>query len=118
MPANNTTVNGVFKADPQINFSDTSGSAYIDAPQYNNLPTLSLSADYDGGYHLEAQDTEYAEDIVFDVNTPTIVDGSSAYTYIYDGNSFTAKIVAYAYGTTNFYPNYADYNCTFGLYNS
>lgn len=118
MPNNNTTVNGVFKQDPTLQYSSNSAYAYIDNTEHNVIPVLSYTQGYDGRVSLEAQNSEYAGDIVFNESIPTIPDNTSAYAYIYDGNTVTARIVAYSYANDEYYPNYAYYDCTFGLYNS
>ena len=112
MPNNNTTVNGVFKADPQLVFSAASGTAYVDAPEHNTLPTLSYAQGV--GVYYTATGSQYANDIVFNSSgVPTVSDDTSAYAYIW-GNDGTIEVtaVALSYANNDYYPNSAEYALT------
>ena len=116
MPANNTTVSGVFKADPQLMFSKASATAYMttNGYDYNELPTLSYASGFTGGVQYSATgSSSYVNDIVFVGDKPTIPSDSSAYAYIWgDNGSIEVTAVAYSYTTDDYYANSAEYALT------
>lgn len=118
MPNANVTVNGVFKQDPALRYSFDSAYTYIDAPEYDHIPVLSYTQGYDGRVRLVATNSQYEGDIEFVGNKPTIVENSSAYTYIHDGNTVHALILTYSYANDEFYPDDTHYYCSFKLYNT
>lgn len=117
MPANNTTVSGVFKADPQLTFSKASATAYMTASMewdYHELPTLSYVSGFTGGVNYAATgSSSYVNDIVFVGDKPTVSSDSSAYAYIWgDNGSIEVTAVAYSYTTDDYYSNSAEYTLT------